>query len=103
VDLPRHTDRSWPVTLDFSELDTEIADLANVYGLAAEWGFSEVIGDMVREILEVIIPDLVRLLLVVPEDSRSEVAKRYRRLRDLLDEAEAAMNFGQRREGQPKS
>jgi hypothetical protein len=26
---------------------------------------------------------------VVPEDSRSEVAKRYRRLRDLLDEAEA--------------
>jgi hypothetical protein len=73
--------------MDFTELDANIADLEHIYGLAAECGFVEAIGDMVEDIRSVMMPDLVRLQASVQDSEGAEVAKRRMRLQNLLDRA----------------
>jgi len=78
--------------MDLSELDAQLDDLQRVVGLSIECCVREVLADIVGQIQAVILPDIIALLQAVPEEQRPEVTKRYRRVRDLLDKAEAALD-----------
>lgn len=70
--------------LDLSELDTDIDRLDLLLKIARECNFTEATAIVEREIVEVALPEIILALGTVDGEERAAIAKRCRRLKQMV-------------------
>jgi hypothetical protein len=73
-----------PESLDFADLDREIAHAGDVLRLAEECGFAELAAGLRDDLADSMVPNLTILICATDGVDRQAAAERLRRVRGLL-------------------